>query len=205
MHPTCSGLPPSSSLRSWLLRLPSLTMQGHQVSRAPLPATSVTYDRMVSSTTSKSVTSSSSLVRAHAPNQLPPPDFVFPHLFPEVFAGCCEPLLRTGSSRRYLCKSFPGCLSHDPVGFVGCMGLFLPLQHRPSPSPSNRSASPNLPAQRDFMRKVFRDRRYFLRSGLLVCSPPRSPLPLRLEGRRAAVTFTPEQIMHRYLCMHRVC
>ena len=33
--------------------------------------------------------------------------------------------------------------------------------------------------QRDFMRRVFRDRRYSLRSGLLVCSPPRSPLPLR--------------------------
>src|ERR1700751_1112033 len=32
--------------------------------------------------------------------------------FPEVPAGCCEPLLETGSSRRYLCKSFPGCLSH---------------------------------------------------------------------------------------------
>ena len=53
---------------------------------------------------------------SHAPNQLPLPDFVYPHLFPEVLAGCCEPLLETGSSRRYLCKSFPGCLSHDPVG-----------------------------------------------------------------------------------------
>jgi hypothetical protein len=30
-----------------------------------------------------------------------PPDVVFPYLFPEVFAGCCEPLLATGSSRRY--------------------------------------------------------------------------------------------------------
>src|SRR5215813_4831397 len=45
-----------------------------------------------------------------------------------------------------------------------------------------------------------------LRSGLLFCSPPRSPLPLRpFKARRTAVTFTPEQIMHRYLCMHRVC
>jgi hypothetical protein len=55
------------------------------------------------------------------------------------------------------------------------------------------------------MRLVFRDRRHSLRSGLLVCSPPRSPLPLRLKGRRAAVTFPPEQITHRYRCMHRVC
>jgi len=86
------------------------------VLRAPLPGTSVTRARMVSSTTSKGITPSSSLLRAHAPNQLPPPDVVIPHLFPEVFAGCCEPLLGTDSSRRYFCKSFPGCLSHDPVG-----------------------------------------------------------------------------------------
>jgi hypothetical protein len=52
---------------------------------------------------------------------------------------------------------------------------------------------PNRPAKR-LRRRVFRDRRYSLRSGLLVCSPPRSPLPLRRSSpRRAAVTFTPEQ------------
>ena len=45
---------------------------------------------------------------------------------------------------------------------------------------------PRIAPQRDFMRWVFRDRRYSLRSGLLVCSPPRSPLPLRIKGRRAA-------------------
>jgi hypothetical protein len=112
IHPTHSGLPPSSSLKSWLLRLASLTMQGRQVPRAPLPVTSVTHDRVASSTTSKGVTPSSSLLRAHAPNQFPPLEFVYPHLSPEVLAGCCEPLLETGSSRRYLCKSFPGCLSH---------------------------------------------------------------------------------------------
>src|SRR6266566_552637 len=89
---------------------------GRTVPRAPLPGTSVTHARVVSSTTSKGIIPSSSLLRAHAPNQLPPPDFVIPHLFPEVFSGCCEPLRGTDSSRRYFCKSFPGCLSHDPVG-----------------------------------------------------------------------------------------
>src|SRR5215831_4143281 len=83
-----------------------------QVPRAPLPDTSVTHVRVMSSTTSKGVTPSSSLLRAHAPNQFPPLEFVFPHLSPEVLAGCCEPLLGSGSSRRYLCKSFSGCLSH---------------------------------------------------------------------------------------------
>lgn len=94
--------------------------------RAPLPVTSVTRVRVASSATSKGVTPSSSLVRAHAPNQLPPPGFVYPHLFPAVLAGCYEPLLGTGSSRRYLCKSFPGCLSHDPVGLEGASACSFP-------------------------------------------------------------------------------
>ena len=34
----------------------------------------------------------------------------------QVFAGCCQPLLRDGPSRRYLCHSFPACL--DP--YSGC-------------------------------------------------------------------------------------
>ena len=63
---------------------------------------------------------------------------------------------------------------------------------------------PRIYPQRDFMRDEFRDRRYSLRSGLPVCSPPRSPLPLRREGRRAAVTFPPEQLTPRYRCVHRV-
>ena len=173
--------------------------------RAPLPVTSVTHDGVMSGTTSKGVTPSSSLLRAHAPNQFSPLEFVYPHLSPEVRAGCCEPLLETGSSRRYLCKCFPRCLSHGSRRVAGCVCLFLPLLLRPSPSPAHGSAFPELPRKRDFVRRVFRDRRYSLRSGLLVCSPPRSPLPLRRVGRRAAVTFPPEQITHRYCCVHRVC
>jgi len=61
------------------------------VPRAPLPDTSVTGVRVASSTTSKGITPSSSLLRAHAPNQPPPPDFVVLTFFPEVLAGCCEP------------------------------------------------------------------------------------------------------------------
>jgi hypothetical protein len=38
---------------------------------------------------------------------------------------------------------------------------------------------PQIYPQRDFVRDEFRDRRYSLRSGLLACSPPRSPLSLR--------------------------
>jgi hypothetical protein len=42
---------------------------------------------------------------------------------------------------------------------------------------------PDFNPLRDFMRDESPDRRYSLRSGLQVCSPPRSPLPLRPERR----------------------
>ena len=50
-----------------------------------------------------------------------------------VFAGCYQPLLPTGSSRRYLRESFPGCLIPYPGGPTTCLYLFLPLWNRPSP------------------------------------------------------------------------
>ena len=111
-----------------------------------------------------------------------------PHLSPEVFAGCCEPLLETGSSRRYLCKSFPGCLSHDPVGLQGAPACCFPYIYG-LPQEAGMGRLPRVFPQRDFMRVLFRDRRYFLRSGLLACSPPRSPLPLRLKSSQDSRDF----------------
>ncbi len=43
-----------------------------------------------------------------------------------VLAGCCEPLLGTGSSRRYLRNSFLSCLVLNPDGPTKCTCLFLP-------------------------------------------------------------------------------
>ena len=113
-----------------------------------MPVPSIIGNRVASQHHLEGITPSSSLLRAHAPNQFPPPEFVYPHLSPEVLAGCCEPLLATGSSRRYLCKSFPGCLSHGSRRVVGCICLLLPLPRRPSPSPAYGSASPHRPAKR---------------------------------------------------------
>jgi hypothetical protein len=63
----------------------------------------------------KGVTPSSSLIRAHAPDLLP--SIRLRHRLARlVFAACCQPLLGTGPSRRYLCRSFPTCL--DP--YSGC-------------------------------------------------------------------------------------
>ena len=51
-----------------------------------------------------------------------------------VLAGCYQPLLPAGSSRRYLCESFPRCLIPCHGGPTRCTHLFLPSCHRPSPS-----------------------------------------------------------------------
>ena len=50
-----------------------------------------------------------------------------------VFAGCCQPLLGIGPSRRYLRKPFPRCLDPYPGGTLWCTRPFLPIEHRPSP------------------------------------------------------------------------
>ena len=172
--------------------------------RAPLPITSVTHDGMVSSTTSKGVTPSSSLLRAHAPNQFPPLEFVSPHLSPEVRAGCCEPLLETGSSRRYLCKCFSGCLSHGSRRVAGCVCLFLPLHRRPSPTPAAGSAFPESPRKETSCGGCFEIVAIsYVQASWFARHPG---LPYRYaRRRRAAVTFPPEQITHRYRCVHRVC
>lgn len=154
--------------------------------RAPLPVTSVTHDRVASSTTSKGVTPSSSLLRAHAPNQFPPLEFVYPHLSPKVRAGCCEPLLETGSSRRYLCKCFSGCLSHGSRRVAGCVCLFLPLHRRPSPSPAHGSASPSRPAKRLPAAGVSRSSLFltFRPPGLLATQVSPTAAPKRPQGSR---------------------
>ena len=130
-----------------------------------------------------------------------------------VFAGCCESLLENGPSRRYLCESFPGCLDPYPGGFLRCTYPFLPI---------GTSAFP--PLGQDRLPTIFRTttsvrgsnfgagfpepegigRGIPLCSGLRVCLPPRSFLPLWLYVHRTAVTFTSEQHMVCYLPMRRI-
>ena len=120
-----------------------------------------------------------------------------------VFAGRFQPLLPTGSARRYLCESFLGCLIPYPGGSTKCFYLFLPLWHRPSPK-KETGRLPQFLANTTFHEAGFRGCRYFLCSGLQVFSSPRSFLPL-LYCRRAAETFTSGQNVLRYLCTHRIC
>jgi hypothetical protein len=71
------------------------------VPRAPLPAVGVTHGGKTSCILSEGITPPSSLLRTHVSNHLPPADFGN-LLFRPVFAGCCQPLLGVGPSRRYL-------------------------------------------------------------------------------------------------------
>ena len=97
-----------------------------------------------------------------------------------VSAGCYQPLLPAGPSRRYLCESFPGCLGPYHGGSAECMCLFLPPRHRPSPV-HYRGRLPALTRQNDFMTDpLFETAAISLCSGPQVCSPPRSFLPLPL-------------------------
>jgi hypothetical protein len=54
---------------------------------------------------------------------LPPPRFT---LVRWGFAGCYQPLLGDGPSRRYLCGSFPGCLDPYPGCPRGALARFFP-------------------------------------------------------------------------------
>jgi hypothetical protein len=96
-----------------------------------------------------------------------------------VSAGCYQPLLPAGPSRRYLCESFPGCLGPCHGGTAECTCLFLPPRHRPSPV-HYRGRLPAFPRQNDFMTdRLFETAAIPLCSGPQVCLPPRSFLPLR--------------------------
>src|ERR1700686_3867443 len=77
-----------------------------------------------------------------------------------VSAGWYQPLLPAGPSRRYLCDSFPGCL-------CPCHG-----------------GSALFPSKRFHDGSLFETAAISLCLGPLVCSPPRSFLPLRLIAAR---------------------
>jgi len=125
-------------------------------------------------------------------------------LVQEVFAGCYQPLLPPGSSRRYLCKSFLGCLVPYPGGPTECIYLFLPPCHRPSPR-EVWVGFPLLSANTTFLRGVFSR----LQTFLYVQASEFARLPGRsyrcTNCRRAAETFTSGQNVLRCLCTHRIC
>ena len=96
----------------------------HQVPRAPLHDPGVTRLAAALTTTSESVTSPSSLIRTHAPDQIPLDDYGSPRR--PVFAGCGQPLLGDGPSRCYLCNPCSGAWTRTPLRFSGASVRFFP-------------------------------------------------------------------------------
>ena len=75
-------------------------------------------------------------------------DFVF--LIRKVFAGCCQPLLEVGPSRRYLCDLYIGAWTRTPPRSIGASVRFYPIDIGLSLG-SRRSARETIP-QHSFMR-----------------------------------------------------
>src|SRR5207245_8314589 len=84
------------------------------------------------------------------------------------------------SAAPYLCESFPGCLGPCHGGSAECTCLFLPPPHRPSPERYRGRLPALFPSKRFHDGSLFETAAISLCSGPLVCSPPRSFLPLRL-------------------------
>src|SRR5215475_3452930 len=118
-----------------------------------------------------------------APVGLSPPSAF--ELVWRVLAGCYQSLLPTAASRRYLQQSVLGCWIPYPGGtpcarscfFHGAIGL---------PQRKSGSASRSNPLETTSCGGFFEVADISLCSGLQVCSPPRSSLPLRIlpQGSR---------------------
>ena len=132
---------------------------------------------------------------------LSPPSAI--HLVRGVFAGCDQPLLPPGSSRRYLCESFLRCLSPYPGGPTECACLVLAQRHRPSPK-SEWVGFPLRSANTIFRGGASRLQLFrYVQTSEFACLPDRS---YRYSYRcRAAETFTSEQNVRCYLRTHRIC
>ena len=145
-----------------------------------MPDLGVTLIRETCTASCEEITPRSQLLQTHSSIPLALLSFGL-SLVRGVSAGCNQPLLLAGPSRRYLCESFPACLGPCHGGPVECICLFLPPRHRPSPV-HYRGRLPAFPRPNDFMTdRLFETAAISLCSGPQVCSPPRSFLPLRLS------------------------
>lgn len=143
--------------------------------RAPSPVSGVTFGGGESNTPSVGITPPSSLLRAHAPDQIPLTDYGF-RLVRRVFAGCCQPLLGDGPSRRLPLRLLPHVLGPLPRLLPRCTCPFLPARHWPSLRCDQvgglRYPISDFPWGGSFGAAVIP-----LRSGPWVCSPLWSLLP----------------------------
>ena len=165
--------------------------RNRQVPRAPLPASGVTLGGEMSSISSEGVTPPSSLIRTHAPDQNPPYRLRL-SLIRKVFAGCCQPLLEDGPSRRYLHNLCKGAWTHTPPRSWRSVRLdALALgsgrfDRRTSASPQSltSSAREKLPAMQLQQGGVFRGCSHSLMFRLpYLLGPPVAPTAVTSTGQ----------------------
>ncbi len=149
------------------------------------------------------VTPPSSLVLAHAQNRTPPIDCGL-GLDRWVFAGCCEPLLADGPSRRYLHNPCIGAWTRTPPRspvartrfFPGDIGLTLGF----------RRSAREKPLQCDFNREQISGLQSFanVQAPMLARPPDRTHRRGLPRGSRAVYTTQwtwshPQELWHRYV------
>ncbi len=189
----CMVIPPARHRSSfapgtWLSVQSVFRYGARHLPRAPSPTAGITCRRVVSSTTSESVTPPSSLIWAHAQDRTPLIDYGL-GLDRWVFAGCCEPLLADGPSRRYLHSPCMGAWTHAPPRSPVARARYFPGDIGLTRDP-RRSARELIPAMRLRQGGYFRGCSHSLMFRL-PCSlgPPIAPTAVVTHG--AAGPFTP--------------
>jgi hypothetical protein len=203
----CSPLRPLFLATVWYARFyqaePAPVVGNHPVPRVPLPDVGVTFIRKPCTGSSEGITPRSSLLRTHSPIPCGSP-------FLRLLASCKEswqvatsPCCPWDLPDDISANPSSDACSHTPAGPTECIYLFLPLCPRPSPS-RDWVGFPLCSANTTFRRGIVEAADIPLCSGLRVCSPPRSFLPLCLS-HRAAEAFTFGLSVLRYLRTHRIC
>ena len=147
IHPSCVWFACKTSSYFEVLVVPAQCLgqsRNRQVPRAPLPASGVTSGGEMSSISSEGVTPPSSLIRAHAPDQIPPANLGYPYFgrslqvavspcwkmdLPDVISTICVKALGPIPRSVPWCCPFglhavgKGALSTKDVGLAsGCKG-----------------------------------------------------------------------------------
>ena len=120
----------------------------------------------------------------------------------QVFAGCCQPLLGVGPSRRSLCESFSACLDPYPGCSCGALTRFFPPDIG-LPDVRTRSAPGNIHTATSVWA-CFRGCSHSLmfRPADLLATPI---APTAVLTHWAAVASPSEPITVRYLPVPRIC
>ena len=119
-----------------------------------------------------------------------------------VCAGCCEPLLRRGPSRRYLCTSFPACLDPYPGGSCGAHARFFPHDIGLPPLGPGRRSTISPPATSGGTPISGLQSFAHVQASRFAAT---QVAPTVVSRHEAAVAFTSEQYTSRYLPVHRIC